>query len=335
MRRMGSWTLAALALCAVVGAADPQPAAPGYHVVKKIELGGDGGWDYLTCDPEAHRLYIARATRVMVVDLEQGKLAGEVADTPGVHGVALVSKRGRGFASNGRDASVTVFDLKTLKAVNRIKVGQGPDFILFDPASGRVFTFNAGSKDATAIDAETEMVVGTVPLGGKPEAAVSDEKGRVYVNIEDKGEIIAFDARTLAVAQHWPVAPAKDPIGLAIDRAKKRLFCTCGSGVMVVMDAESGRVLASPPIGKGTDAAGFDPETGLAFSSNRDGTLTVVREETPGNFTVAENVKTQALARTMALDPKTHTVYLVTAKPKEGQPRGYEPGSFVVLVVGK
>lgn len=335
MMKIVGGTLPALVLLAAGGVAGPQTAAPGYHVVKKIELGGDGGWDYLTFDPEAGRLYIARANRVMVVDAAEGKLVGEIPNTPGCHGVALAPKHGHGFVSNGGDATVTVFDLKTLRETARVKVGRRPDAILYDPATDRVFTFNAGSSDATAIDAATDQAVGTVGLGGKPEFAVADGKGRVYVNIEDKNEVVAFDAKNLSVEHRWPLAPGKRPSGLAMDRAKRRLFTTCGSGVMVVLDADSGKVLATPAIGQGTDACAFDPETGLAFSSNRDGTLTVVREDGSGGYAVAESVPTQAGARTMALDPKTHTLYLVTAKPKAGQQRAIEPGSFVVLVVGK
>jgi YVTN family beta-propeller protein len=331
-----TWTVTPLllALAAPAAAAD-QPAAPGYHLIKTIPLPGDGGWDYLTVDPDARRLYIARATRVMVVDIEKGESVGEIANTPGVHGVAVVPKRGRGFISCGGDSTVCVFDLQTLKEVNRVKVGQRPDAIFYDDASGRVFTFNAGSKDATAIDAETEKVVGTVPLGGKPEGAAADGKGRVFVNVEDKSEVVAFDGRTLAVAQHFPLAPGEGAVGLAMDRAGNRLFATCQNQKMVVLDAETGKVISTLAIGKGTDAAGFDPDKGLAFSSNGDGTLTVVRSDGQGGYAVAESVPTQAGARTMAVDTRSHNVYLVTAKPKAGQRRAYEPGSFVLLVVGK
>jgi YVTN family beta-propeller protein len=330
-----SYLWSALVVLVAGGGVDAPANAPGYHVIKKITPGGEGGWDYLTIDPEARRLYIARANRVMVLDVDTGTLVGEVTKTPGVHGVALVPKRDRGFISNGGDGTVTVFDLKTLREVGRIKVGTRPDAILFDPATGRVFTFNAGSKDASAIDAETAKVVGTIPLGGKPEFAVADEKGRVYVNLEDKSEVLALDARNLTVTQRWPLAPGKDPTGLAMDRAHRRLFATCKNEKMVVLDADSGKVLATPAIGKGTDACIFDPDTGFAFSSNGDGTLTVVRSDGKGQYEVAETVKTQTGARTMALDPKTHQIFLVTAKAKQGQRRSYEPGTFVVLVVGK
>jgi DNA-binding beta-propeller fold protein YncE len=325
----------ALGLLIVAGNAGLAADGPGYHVLKKIPLGGEGGWDYLTLDGQARRLYIARANRVMVMDVDQGSLVGEVPNTPGVHGVALVPHLGRGFISNGGNASVTVFDLKSLREVARVPVGKRPDAILYDPVSGRVFTFNAGSQDATAIDAKTEKVAGTIKLDGKPEFAVADDKGHVYVNIEDKGEVLALDARELTVKHRWPLAPAKEPTGLSMDRAKRRLFATCHSGQMVILDADSGRVLGTAPIGKGTDASVFDPEAGLAFSSNGDGTLTVVREESPGKFAVAETLKTQEGARTMALDAKTHHLFLATAKARPGQRRSFEPGSFVILEVGK
>ena len=335
MNRITAFAFTAFTLIFGGNVAQAQAAPPGYHVIKKIPIVGDGGWDYLTVDSEARRLYIARSNRVQVVDLETEKLVGEIEKTPGVHGVAIVPKRDRGFSSNGGDSTVTVFDLKTLKELSKIKVGSRPDAIIYDAASGRVFTFNAGEGDCTAIDAETEKVVGTVKLGGKPEFPAVDGKGTVFVNIEDKNEIIAFDAKDLTIKHHWPLAPATEPTGLAIDPVKKHLFSCCHSEHMAVIDFETGKVIATPPIGKGTDAAAFDPETGLAFSSNGEGTLTVVRQNDKGEFEVAETVKTQPGARTMALDPKTHKIYLAAATPKAGQRRAIEPGSFVIVVVGK
>jgi DNA-binding beta-propeller fold protein YncE len=265
----------------------------GFRVLKTIKLGGDGGWDYLTLDPSARRLCISRANRVLVLDVEQGKLVGEVKETPGVHGIALDPRRQRGFTSNGGDSTVTIFDLQTLKETGRVPVGRRPDTILYDLASDRVFTFNAGGNDATAVSAESGKVEGTVPLGGRPEAAVSDEKGQVYVNLVDKHEVLAFDAKKLSVTHRWPLSDGKSPMGLAMDRANRRLFVTCRNETMVILDAESGKVLASVPIGKGTDACAFDPGAGLAFSSNGDGTLTVVEEKPAGQFRVAASVKTQ------------------------------------------
>jgi DNA-binding beta-propeller fold protein YncE len=319
-------------------------SAPGYHIVDTWKLGGEGGWDYLKVDSDAHRLYIARATRVMVIDTESGKPVGEISDTPGVHGVALVPEIGKGFASNGREDTVSVFDLQSLKTISKIKVGNRPDAIWYDAASKRVFTFNAGSQDATAIEAEKGAVAGTVPLGGKPEFAASDGKGTVYVNIEDKNQLVAFDATQLKEKQRWPLAGCDEPSGLAMDQKNRRLFVGCGNKVMPVVDADSGKILASLPIGGGVDATAFDDQAGLAFASCGEGVLTVVREESPGKFSVAETVNTQRGARTMALDSKTHKVFTVTAgfgpppAPTAAQPHprpSILPDTFVVLVLGK
>ncbi len=256
------------------GALNAQTKSPsGYHVVKQIKLGGEGSWDYLTVDPKARRVYISRSTHVMVVDADTGAIAGDIPDTAGVHGIAFVPELNRGFTSNGRANSVTVFDLKTLKALKQIPVGKNPDAIIYDPASKRVFTFNGGSSDATAIDAKTETVVGTVALGSRPEFAVSDEKGRVYVNLEDKSEIVEFDPGKLAVAARWPLAPGEEPTGLALDQRHKRLFSACANKLMVVMDAGSGKVLARLPIGDCAYAANSDPATHLAFASSGKGVI--------------------------------------------------------------
>jgi YVTN family beta-propeller protein len=316
---------------------------PRYHEIKRFAIGGDGGWDYLTCDSAAHRLYISRSNRVIVLDMDKGVVAGEVADTPGVHGIALVPKLHRGFSSNGGDNTVTVFDTKTLKEVDRVKVGTRPDAIIFDPASNRVFTFNGGSSDATAIDATSAKVVGTVPLAGRPEFAVADGKGGIFVNIEDKSEIVAFDAQALSVKNRWSLAPGEEPSGLAMDRKHRRLFAVCSNEQMVVLNADTGKVVATPAIGKGPDASAFDSQEELAFSSNgRDGTLTLVKEEGPDKFRVVATVPTQPGARTMALDPKTHILYLATARfvpqpaGETGQRRrpALEPNSFVILAFG-
>ncbi len=321
-------------------------AAPagGYHVVKSYELGGEGGWDYLTFDDAGHRLFIARATRVMVVDPDSGKLLAEIPDTPGVHGVALAQELGRGFISNGRDNSVSIFDLKNLKVTGKVKTGENPDAVLYDPATRRVFAFNGRSNDVTVIDAAGGTVLATIPLGGKPEFAASDGKGQVFVNVEDKNEIVAIDARKLSVIAHWPLTGCEAPSGLSMDTKNRRLFAGCDNKVMAIADADTGKVVATVPIGGGVDATAFDPGPGLAFSSNGDGTLTVIREESPTKFTVLENAATQRGARTMALDTNTHTVYVVTAKfgprpePTKDNPRPRPPmlpNSFVILVVSK
>lgn len=327
-----------LAVTAVVLA-----AGPGYHVIKTYKLGGEGGWDYLTLDSTSRKLYISRATHVIVIDADSGKSVGDIADTPGVHGIALAKDLGRGFVSNGREGTVSVVDIETLKTQNKIKVGDNPDAILFEPLTKRVFTFNGRSHDSTAIDAASGKVLGTIPLGGKPEFAVSDEKGRVFVNIEDKSELVALDPDKLEVKARWALAPCQEPSGLAMDRKNRRLFSGCDK-LMAIVDADSGKVVSTLPICDGVDATAYDDETHLAFASCHDGKLTVIQEESPNKFTVLENVPTQQGARTMALDPKTHQIYTVTAKfgappaATEQQPHPrptIEPDSFVVLVVGK
>jgi len=319
-------------------------AGPGYKVVNTLKIGGDGGWDYLTADANARRLYISRATHVMVLDLDSGKTVGDIADTPGVHGIALAPELGRGFVSNGREGTVSIFDLKTLATTSKVKVGENPDAILYDPATQRVLTFNGKSQDSTAIDAAKGMVLGTIKLDGKPEFAASDGKGEIFVNIEDKSELTAIDANKLAVTSTWPLAPCESPSGLSMDRKNRRLFVGCDNKMMAVVNADTGKVLATLAIGDGVDATTFDNETGLAFASCGEGVLTVVREESADKFSVAENVPTQPGARTLALDSKTHNVYVVTAK--FGPPpaatadnphprRSILPDSFVVLVVAK
>jgi hypothetical protein len=318
-------------------------AGPGYHVVTTYKLGGDGGWDYLTADASARRIYISRGTHVMVVDADSGKSVGDIADTPGVHGIALAPELGRGFVSNGREGTVSIFDIKTLATSGKVKVGDNPDAILYDPATKRVFTFNGRSHDSTAIDGASGKVLGTIKLDGKPEFAASDAKGEIFVNIEDKNELVAIDPNKLEVKAKWPLAPCESPSGLSIDRKHRRLFVGCEK-MMAVVDADSGKVLATPPIGDGVDATTFDDETGLAFASCGEGVLTVVKEESPDKFSVAENVPTQAGARTLALDAKTHNIFVVTANfgpppaatPDNPHPRRtILPDSFVVLVVGK
>ena len=317
---------------------------PGYHVAKTFKLGGEGGWDYLTVDSKARRVYISRGTHVMVVDADSGAIVGDIPNTNGVHGIAIASDMDKGFISDGRDNTVTIFDLKTLKVLGTATTGKNPDAIIYDPASKRVFTFNGGSNDTTAIDAKTGTVAGTIALGGKPEFAVADEKGHVFVNIEDKSEIIQFDANKLTVENHWPIAPGEEPSGLAIDRKHRRLFSVCSNKLMVIVNADDGKVITTLPIGAGTDAAGFDPETGFAFSSNGEGSLTVVHEDSPDKFVVVENVPTLRRARTMALDTKTHQVYTVTAEfgtapaPTAQTPRPRPPmvaGSFTLLVLSR
>jgi DNA-binding beta-propeller fold protein YncE len=316
----------------------------GYHLAKKTVLGGDGSWDYLTVDAKARRIYISRGTHVMVVDADSAAVVGDIPGTNGVHGIAVASDMDKGFISDGRDNNVTIFDTKTLKVLGTAPAGKNPDAIIYDPASKRVFAFNGSSKDATAIDAKTGTVAGTIPLGGKPEFAAADEKGHVFVNIEDTSEIVQFDSNKLSVENRWKIAPGEEPSGLAMDRKHRRLFSVCSNKLMVVVNADTGKVVTTLPIGAGTDAAGFDPETGYAFSSNGEGTLTVVHEDSADKFSVVDTVPTQVRARTMALDTKTHQVFLVTAEfgapppatAQQPRPRApMVPGSFTLLALSR
>jgi DNA-binding beta-propeller fold protein YncE len=329
------FAMAALALAA---------AGPGYHVIQTYKVGGEGWWDYLTADSDARRVFISRGTHVMVLDADSGKSVGDIPDTQGVHGIALAPDIGKGFTSNGREGTVSIFDIKTLATSSKVKVGDNPDAILYDPATKRVFTFNGRSQDSTAIDAASGKVLGIIKLDGKPEFAASDAKGMIYVNIEDKSELTAIDPSKLEVKAKWPLAPCTEPSGLSIDRKNRRLFVGCDNKMMAVVDADSGKVLATPAIGEGVDATTFDPETGLAFASCGEGVLTVVKEESPDKFSVAENVPTKKGARTLALDAKTHNIFVVTAdfgpRPEATADNPHPrppmlPDSFVVLVVGK
>jgi len=333
-------TFAAATAHGQAGAAGP------YRVVRRTVLGGEGGWDYLTVDGPGRRVFVSRGTHVMVMDLAGDSAEGDIPGTPGVHGIALAPELGKGFTSNGRDSSVTVFDLHTLAATGAVKVtGRNPDAILYDPATRRVFTFNGGSASATAIDAARNAVAGTVALRGKPEAAVLDGAGHVWVNIEDRGEIEEFDARTLRSLGHWALEGCEEPTGLAIDRAHGRLFSACSNGVMAVTSMAAHRVVARVPTGGGADGAAFDPATRTAFTSNGgDGTMTVVRQDAPDRYTVVQTVATQRGARTIALDPATHRVYTVTAEfgpapaatAENPRPRRtLVPGSFVVLEIAR
>ena len=316
----------------------------GYHLIDTIKVGGESGWDALTADPEAHRLYVSHGTHVVVIDTQTDKVVGDIPNTNGIHGIAIAGKLGRGFTSNGRDDTVTIFDLKTLKSLGTVKTGKRPDIIIYDPFSKRVFCFNAGSNDATVIDAEKGTVAGTVPFDGNPEFAVSDNKGTIYVNIESKSEVVAFDAKTLAVRSHFPLSPGEEPTGLAIDTKNGLLFSACANKRMIVTDAKTGKVVGDIPTGEGTDGAEFDAETRLAFSPNGEGTLTVIREDSRNKFSVAESVPTRVRARTMTIDAKTHKLYLPTAQfgppppATKEQPRPRAPmlpESFVILVYGR
>jgi len=319
-------------------------AATGYHVLKDVKIGGEGGWDYLTLDPAARHLYVSHATHVVVVDVDAAKVIGDIPNTDGVHGIAIDPADNRGFVSNGRSNDVTVFDLKTLKEISRVKTGMNPDSIRFEPTTNRVFTFNGRSNDSTAIEAKTGKVLGTIPMEGKPEFSVADGKGKVYINIEDKGEIVELDAAKLMVTKRYSIKPCEEPSGLAIDLKNRILFSVCANRLMAISSPDTGKVIAMPAVGAGPDGAAFDPGTGYAFSSNGDGTMTIV-QQMGGKWQVAENVATPRGSRTITLDEKTHNVYLPAADPgpaPAGAPAGgrgqrptFLPNSFKVVIVGK
>lgn len=337
--------LSLLAVLSTGMVAHAAPADPTMQVVQRWKLGGAGGWDYLTFDPATHRLFISRATRVEVLDTQSGQVVGTIADTPGVHGIALASDLHRGFTSNGKGDSITVFDLDTLKTLQEVKIpAHNPDSILYEPLGKHVFTFNGKSKDVTVLDATTLAVLATIAVPDKPEFAVDDRAGQIFVNIEtEPGQMVVIDSRKLAVKATWPLTGCNSPSGLAIDRAHHRLFSVCDGKVMAVTNAEDGSNVARVPIGEGPDAAAFDEKRNLVLSSNGEGTLTRVREESPDRYRVVDTVKTQRGARTMALDPASGKVYLVTADftaappPTAEQPHPRPapvPDTFTVLVVG-
>jgi YVTN family beta-propeller protein len=319
-------------------------ASEGYHVLSTIKIGGQGFWDYLTMDNANRRLYVSNATRVVVIDPDAGKVVGEIPDTQGVHGVAIADKLNKGYVSDGRTNDVTVFDLKTLKVLGKVEMtGTNPDAIIYEPKSERVYTFNGRSNDATAIDAKTDKIVATIPVGGKPEFAAVDGAGHIFFNIENTSEIAEIDAAKATLTRRESIKPCEDPSGLAIDVKKSVLFSVCGNKMMAVTDAKTLKVIATPEIGAGPDAAAFDPGTGEAFSSNgRDGTLTVIKEVN-GKWEAVDTVKTEMFARTMTLDPKTHRIYLSSAEAGAAPPSGGEkkgrpamlPDSFHLVVVGK
>ncbi len=335
---------AAMLLLGLAPSARAQDAAPAaWHVARRIPIGGEGFWDYLTVDTAHERLFVSHGTHVVVVDLRRDTVVGDLPNTPGVHGIAVAPELDRGFVSAGRDSAVVVFDLTNLNELARVNVGaRNPDAILYDPATRRVFTMNGGSDNATALDATTNAVVGHIDLGGRPEEVVSDGRGRLYINLEDKGEVAEVDARALRVLRRWSIAPCSEPSGLAMDLAHGRLFSVCDK-VMAISDARAGKLLTTVPIGSRPDGVAYDPALDLAFApGGGDGTLTVVRAAGAAGYAVAATVPTQPSARTLALDPRTHRVYLSAAQfgpapaPTAEQPRPRPtvvPGSFTVLVV--
>jgi len=315
-----------------------------YKLLKEIPVGGEGGWDYLTVDQVARRLYVSHGTKVEVIDLDKEAVVGQIADTPGVHGIAVAPKLGLGFTSNGRGNTASIFDLQTLKTTSKVDTGENPDAILYEEGQEEVYTFNGRSRSATVFEAKTGKVVATIPLSGKPEFSVADtQAGRAYCNLEDKSEVAVIDTKAHKVVSTWPVAPGEEPSGMAFDAQNKRLFLGCGNKLMVMMDSETGKVVGSVPIGQGVDATKFDSGTMLAFCSCGDGTVTVAHEDSPDKLTVVQTLKTEPRAKTMALDPKTHKIYLASARfgaasdqpsgGKKGRPSPV-PGTFKVLVYG-
>ena len=348
MRKMGiagAASLVAFTTCLFLYNENTRAAAAaavgsGYKLSGNIPVAGEGGWDYLLVDANARRLYLSHSTHVVVYDVDSHAVIGDIPDTPGVHGIALAPELGRGFVSSGRANSVTIFELKTLKTIDTVPTGMNPDAILYDGVSKRVFAFNGRSKDATVIDAATGKVLSTFAVGGKPEFAAADGNGNVYVNVEDTSELLHIDAQKMEVLHRWPLAPCKEPSGLAIDTKTRRLFSVCDNEMMAVIDADSGKVIATPKTGEGADAAVFDPESNFAFSSNGEsGTLTVVHEDGGDKYSVVENVATKKSARTMALDLKTHSLYLPAADlipPVAGQKwPTVKPGTMELLIVSK
>jgi len=319
-------------------------AQTGFHLIKKTVLGGEGGWDYLSVDAQGQRVYISHSTQVEIVNAATHEKVGVIPGLQGVHGVIAVPESGRGITTNGRSSTVTIFDLKTLKTIVELPTGKNPDALVYDPFSKRVFTFNHSDVTATAIDIAEGKVVGTVDVGGTAlEAGVSDEKGTIFVNLEDTHEIVSFDAKSLAVKSRWKITPGEEPTGLAIDLKTNRLFAVCHNELMMVVDSKSGKVVAQVPIGKRVDGVVFDPELKMAFSSNGEGSITVVKEESPNKFTVVETIKTEPGARTIALDPKTHHVFVSTAQYGETPAATKEnpnprpkvlPGTFMLLEYG-
>src|SRR6201993_1663113 len=326
----------AIFLAAATFAAVPAFAQKQFKVANRVKLGGEGGWDYLIYDQDGKRLFITRGSHVMVVDAGTLKVSGDIPDLSAIHGVALAPEFNRGFISNGGDNTVTIFDLKTLKKLDSVKVGERPDAILYNPFSKHVFTFNARSKDSTAIDAASGKVGGTVSLGGKPEFPASDGKGKLYVNIEDKSQIAEVDVAKMAVLNTWSIAPCQEPSALAFDVEHHRLFAGCDNKMMAVVDSDSGKVVTTVPIGEGVDAGRFNPKTREIFMSCGEGVLTIVHEDTPDKYSVRQNLPTVKGARTMTLDQDNDIVYLVTAQREAtaapGQRPAIVPGTFELIV---
>ncbi len=326
-------------------AAAPQSAgASGYHLAKRVKLGGTGGWDYLEVDPATRHLFITRGTHVVVVDVDSEKILGDIQGIQGAHGIAIANEFNKGFITNGRSGEATMFDLNSFATLGTIKTDQDSDAVIYDPYSKRVFTFNGDAGTSSAIDASAGKLVSTFALGGKPEFGATDGKGKIFVNLEDKSQLVKFDAKTLKLDNTWTLAPCESPSGLAIDAAHEILVVGCHNKLMAFVDGNSGKVIGTVPIGQGVDANRFDPVTGYAFASCGDGSLTVAHEDSPTKFSLVEKIDTQRGARTMALDYANHTVYTVTAEfgpvpaatAENPRPRpAILPDTFTLLVYAK
>ena len=309
-------------------------AQPGYRFLTEIPIGGEGGWDILSIDSPAHRLYLSHATKVVVVDIEKNTLAGEITDTPGVHAFLPVPELKRGFSSNGRENKSSVVDLTTLRTIEKVDTGESPDAIVYEPKRGEVYIFNHRGNSVTVIEAKSAKVVVTIALGGSPEFAVADTgAGRVYCNLEDKGEVVVIDTTKHEVAARWPLAPGEEPTGIALDAAHHRLFAACNNKMLVMLNTDTGNVVATVPIGSGTDGCAFDEKTQLAFVSCGEGVTTIAKEETPNKLEVVQTLRTAPRARTIALDPQTHRIYLPTAEfqPAPSPSPGASPARPTVI----
>ena len=337
-------------LTAVVSLDASAATDPGYHLLQKIAVGGDTGWDYLSVDSAARRLYVTHGTHIVVVNLDTNEVVGDIADTPGVHGFAIAHDLGRGFSSNGAEARVSIVDLKSLATTAKVATEEGPDAILYEPGHEAVYAFNGRARSMTVIAARSGEVLTSVKLPGKPEFAAADPgAGRVYVNIEDKNEVVSIDSASHQVVNEWPIAPGESASGMAFDAVHHRLFLGCENHLMLMLDTTTGKVVTSVPIGTGVDANAFDPQLQLAFSSNGEGSVTIAREQSASKLSVVQSLQTQPSARTMALDPVTHRIYLAAATfvpaaqapaatagagPPVRQRRATVPGSFEILVYG-
>ncbi len=323
-----------LAIGLLIAAAVAVAGSSGYKEARTFTIGGNGFWDYVSVDSPGRRIFVSHATEVDVVSLDTGKVIGKIPDTPGVHGIALAPDAGKGFITAGQTNQVVVFDLKTLNTIGHLTPGKKPDGTIYDESTGRVLVFNGGSDSATVIDARRAVVTGTVALGGGPEFAAADGDGKVFVNLEDKSQVVEFDPKTLKVDHTWPLAPCESPSAMSMDRESRRVFIGCHNQMMAVVNADTGKVVATLPIGRGVDAGRFDPETKFAFASCGDGTTTVVHEDGNDHYSVVDTLHTRVSARTMGLDLNTHAIYLPFAEtkpnPQGGRP-SIVPGSFAVL----